>query len=233
VVSILILAAGLASAAETNTVVVQQAKRFEMRSPHRATVNYLLFLPRDYEKSQAHWPLLLYLHGSGESGTNLAWLKRNGPPKHVEKHPEFPFILVSPQHHFSNDWEPATLMALLDDIAARYRVDRRRIYLTGLSMGAGHTWMVAAAHPERFAAVVPVSGFDLADAKKLTGVPIWVFHGAKDSIVPVECSRKMVAAIRAAGGNVKYTEFPKSKHNIWAKTYENPELYEWLLKQRR
>jgi predicted peptidase len=90
------------------------------------------------------------------------------------------------------------------------------------------------AHPERFAAVVPVSGIgNPADARKLAALPIWVFHGAKDTIISVEYSRKMVAAIKAAGGNVKYTEYPDAHHNIWKRTYDNPELYKWLLAQKR
>lgn len=221
-------------AAEPPATGVQQAKHFEIRSPVAAKVGYLLFLPQDYGKSQQRWPLLLFLHGAGESGTNLARVKRNGPTKHVGTHPDFPFILVSPQYHSGNDWNDATLIALLDNIIAHYRVATNRVYLSGLSMGGGATWSLAAAHPEKFTAIVPVSGVgNTADAKKLAALPIWVFHGAKDSIIPVESSRKMVAAIRAAGGNVKYTEYPKAHHNIWAKTYGNPELYEWLLAQKR
>ena len=130
------------------------------------------------------WPLMLFLHGAQESGTNLASLKKNGPPKYVETHPGFPFILVSPQYHSGNDWDKNTLMALLDDVIGKYRVDTRRIYLTGLSMGGSATWSLAAAHPGRFAAIVPVSGVgNPADAKKLAALPIWVFHGAKDTII--------------------------------------------------
>ena len=231
-VSTWFLLANLVFAAEPPATGVQQENHFETRIPVPAKIDYLLFLPRGYEKSNQPWPLMLYLHGGGESGTNLAQLKRNGPPKYVESHPEFPLILVSPQT--MSGWDLRTLTALLDGVVRRYRVDTRRIYLTGLSMGGGETWALAAAHPERFAAIVPVSGVvDPADARKLTAMPIWVFHGAKDPIVSVEYSRKMVAAIKAAGGNVKYTEYPDAYHNIWKRTYDNPELYQWLLAQKR
>jgi predicted peptidase len=206
---------------------------FEGQGPSPAKINYLLFLPKGYEKSQQPWPLMLFLHGSGESGTNLAKLKVHGPPKVVESKPDFPFILVSPQSA-GRGWNPDTLTALLDDVSGHYRVDKHRIYLTGLSMGGFVTWTLAAAHPEKFAAIVPICGGGKpADAAKLAGLPIWVFHGAKDPTVPVQRSREMVAAIKAAGGNVKYTEYPEAQHDSWTQTYNNPELYQWLLAQKR
>ena len=171
-----------------------------------AKIDYLLFLPQGYETSDKHWPLILFLHGSGESGTNLAKVKTHGPPKVVESKPGFPFILVSPQSP-GHGWNVDTLNALLDDVISNYRVDKRRVYLTGLSMGGSGTWSLAAAHPERFAAIVPVCGHgNPADAKKLAALPIWVFHGAQDPKVPVQRSREMVEAIKAAGGNIKFTE---------------------------
>jgi predicted peptidase len=230
----LLVAANTVFAAGPLATGVQLERHFEIQSPVSAKIGYLLFLPQGYEESKQPWPLMLFLHGAQESGTNLASLKRNGPPKYVETHPAFPFILVSPQYHSGNDWDKSTLMALLDDVIGKYRADTRRIYLTGLSMGGSATWSLAAAHPGTFAAVVPVSGVgDPADARKLAALPIWVFHGAKDPIISVEWSRKMVAAIRAEGGNIQYTEFPDAHHNIWAKTYNNSRLYKWLLSQKR
>jgi predicted peptidase len=176
---------------------------------------------------------MLFLHGAGESGTNLAKVKIHGPPKIVESKPDFPFILMSPQSP-GRGWNSDALNALLDNVIRKYRVDKHRIYLTGLSMGGYGTWSLAAAHPERFAAIVPIcGGGNPADAKKLAALPIWVFHGAKDPTVPVERSREMVEAIKAAGGNVKFTEYPEAKHDCWTETYDNPELYQWLLAQKR
>jgi len=231
-VSTVFLLASFAVGAETPATGVQQEKHFEVQRPVAAKIDYLLFLPQGYERSNQYWPLMLFLHGGGESGTNVAQVKRNGPPKYVESHPEFPFILVSPQT--KSGWDHRTLTALLDDVVKTYRVDTRRIYLTGVSMGGGGTWALAAAHPDRFAAIVPVSGVgNPADAKRLAALPIWVFHGAKDTIISVEYSRKMVAAIKAAGSNVRYTEYPEAHHNIWNRTYDDPELYEWLLAQKK
>jgi predicted peptidase len=232
-ISSLLLVATFARAQDLPAGGVQQEKHFETQTPAAAKIDYLLFLPQGYEKSKESWPLMMFLHGSGESGTNLAKLKKHGPPKVVESKPDFPFILVSPQSH-GHGWTNQTLMALLDSVASQYRVDRNRIYLTGLSMGGFGTWSLAAAHPEKFAAIVPIcGGGNTNDAKKLAALPIWVFHGAKDPTVPVARSREMVAAIKAAGGRIKYTEYPEAMHDCWTQTYDNAELYKWLLAQKR
>jgi predicted peptidase len=232
-VSALALLAAPAFAAEPPATPVQQEKHFEAQVKVTAKIDYLLFLPQGYEQSKQSWPLMLFLHGAGESGTELAKVKVHGPPKIVESKPDFPFILVSPQSA-GRGWNSDTLNALLDDVIRKYRVDKSRVYLTGLSMGGYGTWSLAAAHPERFAAIVPIcGGGNPADAKKLAALPIWVFHGAKDPTVPVQRSREMVEAIKSAGGNVKFTEYPEAGHDCWTETYNNPELYKWLLAQKR
>jgi len=232
-ISILVLTAKFAQAAGSQANAVQQEKHFEAKSPVAAKIDYLLFLPKGYAGSNQSWPLMLFLHGSGETGTNVTKVKAHGPPKIVESKPDFPFIVVSPQSR-KRGWDNQTLMALLEDVIANYRVDTNRIYLTGLSMGGFGTWSLAAAHPEKFAAIVPIcGGGNPADARKLAGLPIWAFHGAKDQTVPVERTREMVVAIKAAGGNVKYTEYPDGVHDCWTQTYNNPALYDWLLAQKR
>jgi predicted peptidase len=233
IVSILALLATAAFAAEPSASAAQQEKHFEAQITVTAKMDYLLFLPKGYEQSDKRWPLMLFLHGAGESGTNLAKVKTHGPPKIVESKPDFPFILVSPQSP-RGGWNNDTLNALLEDVIRNYRVDKSRVYLTGLSMGGFGTWSLAAAHPEEFAAIVPIcGGGNPADAKKLASLPIWVFHGAKDPTVPVQRSREMVEAIKAAGGNIKYTEYPEARHDSWTETYDNPALYDWLLAQKR
>jgi predicted peptidase len=231
--STLFLMAHLASAEDVLATGVQLPQHFETQSPVAGKIDYLLFLPQGYEKSKEPWPLMMFLHGSGESGTNVAKLKKHGPPKLVATDPAFPFILVSPQSA-GHGWNNGTLLALLEDVSSKYRVDPHRIYLTGLSMGGFGTWSLAAAHPEKFAAIVPIcGGGKTTDAPKLATLPIWAFHGAKDPTVSVERSREMVTAIKAAGGNIKYTEYPEAQHDCWTETYANPELYKWLLAQKR
>lgn len=211
----------------------QTEHQFEKDVTVKVRLKYLLFLPEGYASSDKPWPLLLFLHGAGESGDDLARVKTHGPPKIVETKKDFPFIVVSPQSP-GRGWNPEALNALLDEVVAKYRVDRNRIYLTGLSMGGFGTWELAAAHPERFAALVPIcGGGNPASAARLKDMPIWVFHGAKDRAVPLERSEVMVKAVKQAGGNVKFTVYPDAAHDSWTATYDNPELYKWLLQQNR
>jgi predicted peptidase len=211
----------------------QQARHFEQRISTVAKLDYLLSLPGGYEKSRTNWPLVLFLHGAGESGSDLAKVKVHGPPKLVEANGPFPFILISPQCP-GRGWNADVLYALLQDSMQRYRVDKDRVYLTGLSMGGYGTWALAAAHPETFAAIAPVcGGGNPADAAKLKHLPIWVFHGARDTTVPLRRSEEMVEALKAAGGNPKFTVYPEAGHDSWTETYRHPEFYQWLLEQRR
>ncbi|HWW02928.1 MAG TPA: prolyl oligopeptidase family serine peptidase [Candidatus Acidoferrum sp.] len=221
------------AAAQPASPSTQQFKHFEEEIKVKGTLDYLLFLPQGYEQSKKKWPLMLFLHGAGESGHDLAKVKTHGPPKIVETKPDFPFILVSPQSP-GRGWNPEVLNALLDDIMRTYRVDKDRVYLTGLSMGGFGTWELAAAHPEKFAAIAPIcGGGNPQNAKKLARLPIWVFHGAKDPTVPIERSREMVEALKAAGANVKFTVYPEAQHDSWTETYDNPAFYQWLLEQKR
>jgi predicted peptidase len=211
----------------------QKEQEFERDIVVRAKLKYLLFLPDGYEQSEKQWPLILFLHGSGESGDDLALVKKHGPPKIVETKRDFPFIVVSPQSP-GRGWRPETLKALLDEIVLKYNVDRNRVYLTGLSMGGYGTWSLAAAYPDAFAAIVPICGGGRpADAARLKDLPIWVFHGAKDSAVPLARSEEMVKAVEDAGGKVKFTIYPDAEHDSWTEAYDSPELYQWLLEQKR
>lgn len=215
------------------TASAQEAKSFSGKITIDAKLEYLLSLPAEYEKSKKPWPLVLFLHGAGEAGSELSKVKVHGPPKIVEAKGPFPFILVSPQCP-GRGWNPDVLNALLDSVIKQYRVDKDRVYLTGLSMGGYGTWTLAAAHPERFAAIAPIcGGGNPADAPKLAKLPIWVFHGAKDPTVPIRRSEEMVEALKAAGANPKFTVYPEAGHDSWTATYDNPEFYQWLLSQKR
>ena len=216
--------------AEAQPPGVQRPQKVEVTV--KMDLSYLLFLPEDYDKEKS-WPLILFLHGAGESGSDVDKVKAHGPPKIVETKKDFPFIVVSPQSRRFG-WNVDALIGLLDHVVSKYRVDRRRIYLTGLSMGGYGTWSLAARAPDRFAAIVPIcGGGNPADAEKLKKLPIWVFHGAKDGTVPISRSEQMVEAIKAAGGNVEFTIYPDAGHDSWTETYADPKLYKWLLKHQR
>lgn len=204
----------------------------------KQNISYLLFLPEDYDaKSEKTWPLMLFLHGAGETGTDIEKVKVHGPPKllgEAEKRKEWPFITVSPQNLPGSRWTPSQLILLLDEIEKNYKVDKQRVYITGLSMGGFGTWNMLARYPDRFAAGAPIcGGGSTADVKPYLEKPIWVFHGAKDNVVRVNLSTDLVDAIKAAGGTkVKLTIYPELQHDSWTVTYENPELYKWLLEQK-
>jgi predicted peptidase len=198
-------------------------------------LNYLLYLPDDYAKDpDKKWPLIFFLHGSGERGTNLNMVKRYGPPKIVEAHKDFPFVVVSPQCPPDTGWHTLELNGLLDQILADYHVDPDRVYLTGLSMGGFETWDWAVQNADRFAAIAPMcGGSNVSMAHRLTNLPIWVFHGDADPVVPVARSDEMVAALKALGADVTYTRYPGVGHDCWTRSYDNPDLYTWFLSHHR
>ncbi|MBO1004015.1 prolyl oligopeptidase family serine peptidase [Pseudogracilibacillus auburnensis] len=220
----------------------QQSFHFHKKVTIKKEVNlaYLLSLPVDYEESEnKSYPLVLFLHGRGERGDNLNLVKAHGPAKLAEKK-EFPFILISPQCPIEiprySTWPVYTdeLIALVDDIIERYRVDEKRVYVTGLSMGGYGTWDIAKKYPEKFAAAAPIcGGGSTKDIERLKNIPVWAFHGAKDDVVLIEESKEMVEALRAVGGNVKFTIYPNANHDSWTETYNNPEFYTWLLSQKK
>ena len=229
ILSLLLL--GWLGAGARPAVAQQRAERLDTQV--RVTLDYLLFLPKGYEEKDS-WPLMLFLHGAGERGDDLELVKKHGPPKIVETKPDFPFVLVSPQCPRNRWWDARGLTALVDDVVAKHKIDEDRIYVTGLSMGGFGTWSLAAHTPDRFAAIVPIcGGGESYWTRRLSHLPVWVFHGGKDSVVPLERSEAMVDALKKQGGNVKLTVYPEAGHDSWTATYDNPELYEWLLQQKR
>jgi predicted peptidase len=200
---------------------------------------YLLYLPKDYEASRTNWPVMLFLHGRGESDGPLSLVKKWGPPRMLQLGEHLPYIVVSPQCPREDSWnrptQQALLLKLLETVSKNYRVDKKRIYLTGLSMGGHGSWRLAADHPELFAAVVPIcGGGDPRDAGKLKDLPIWVFHGTEDTAVPLKRSRDMVDAITEAGGaKIRFTTLEHVGHNSWEAAYFSPDLYQWLNHQAR
>ncbi len=208
-------------------------KGVDGQAPTNLEIQYQLFLPRDYRNDGQEWPMMLFLHGAGERGTDLELVKKHGPPNIVDSKSDFPFIVVSPQCPANQRFNPAELIQLVDHLVAAYRVDKKRVYVTGLSMGGYGTWSLCAANPGRFAAAVPIcGGGKTEDADKLKSLPLWVFHGANDGIVNVQQSEEMVKAIEAAGGNVKFTVYPEAGHDSWTETYNNQAVYDWLLSQK-
>jgi predicted peptidase len=225
---------------------VQSARSFKKQITRTINVHYLLFLPKDYgarANAKKKWPLIFFLHGAGERGANVWKVGVHGPPKLVREQADFPFIVLSPQCPAGQRWDDETLLALLDEVMRKHRVDKGRVYLTGLSMGGYGTWSLGLAHPERFAAMAPICGggnwisarlMDPKKAEALASLGIWVFHGAKDSVVKPSESERMVEAVKKAGcREVELTIYPEAQHDSWTETYSNPKLYEWFLQHQR
>ncbi len=229
-----VVAAGLLGGCRTPA---EPAMRHEARSTTITMTQeyqYLRYLPPGYaEDREKRWPLVLFLHGAGERGRDLEMIKRHGLPKLIDAGKDFPFVVVSPQCPPGEWWNIFALEGLIEQAARERRIDRDRIYVTGLSMGGFGTWALAVRHPERYAAILPIcGGGERQLARVLREMPVWAFHGEADPVVPVERSEEMIEAIKKRGGSPRLTVYPGVKHDSWTATYENPDIYEWMLRQR-
>ncbi len=219
---------------------------------------YQVYVPADWERRK-QWPVLLFLHGAGERGED-GLLQTDVGIGHAirSRAAEFEMLVVMPQLRKEKLWTDAGMeaqaLAALEQTIKEFHGDRDRVYLSGLSMGGYATWDLAAKYPQRWAALAPICGgihgpesfpplhVSLVDdpkiadpyaetARRVGKTPVWVFHGADDDTVPVAESRKMVAALRAANAEVKYSEYPGVGHNSWDGAYAEPEFVPWLLRQ--
>ena len=255
----------LATAQTPDPELMQTRQKYAGQFSKRAELSYLLYLPSGYDaKAAKQWPLILFLHGAGERGTNLTQVSVHGPPKLVKKTPPAPkneaeaaradreaatkllaekFIIVSPQCPSDQVWDSDAILGLLDSVLAKHKVDAGRVYLTGLSMGGYGSWALLAKAPDRFAAVAPICGgantidYLLAARGKsaaLKATPVWAFHGAKDPVVLLAESERIVALLKKLGlKDVQLTVYPEAQHDSWTATYNNPKLYEWFLSHER
>ncbi len=201
------------------------------------SLDYLLYLPESYAADEtAHFPLILFLHGTGERGADLGRVKRIGLPARLAEWPECPFVVVAPQCAEHSIWafELDTLHALLDSVCETCRIDTQRLYLTGLSLGGTGVWYLATRFPGRFAAIAPISGRGISRSLigNLRDTPVWAFHGARDAIVEPAETERMVEALQQVGTDVQMTIYPDATHDAWTATYANPALYDWFLARR-
>lgn len=221
--------------AEDPTPARQQTHSVRREVPHKVDLQYLLFLPKDYEKSANQWPLILYLHGGSPRGDDISQMKRWGLTEKVDADPNFPFIVVSPQCHSGEIWTDVdALGAVLDEVGRSYRVDPDRVYVTGHSMGGRGALYAAFKMPDRFAAVVSLAPVSLITAwgGTLAKIPLWLFHGTKDQFTPLKEVEELVRATETAGGHPQLTVLPERDHYI-LDVYDRPDLYKWIAQQKR
>jgi predicted esterase len=178
--------------------------------------------------------MMVFLHGAGETGNEVEKVKLLGPPRKIADGYKYPFIVVSPQSP-ERGWKPDFVRRLVLDLQKNYRIDEDRIYLTGLSMGGFGTWHTAQSYPEMFAAIVPICGGGSPySAWSLENMPVWCFHGAKDDVINIVSSQNMIDSLKPYNNpNVKFTIYPDAGHDSWTETYNNEEVYEWMLSHKR
>jgi poly(3-hydroxybutyrate) depolymerase len=212
----------------------QTAQRYARRE-----TGYLLYLPPDYGKDTTKiWPMLVYLHGAGETGHDLERLKLRGLPSLIAQGKNFPFIVVSPQTDELFRWENDDLYHFVVDMRRKYRVNQNQVWLSGISMGGFAVWSLAIAHPELFAAIVPISsGGDTARAWRLKYMPVWCFHRAADAGVPLSGDQRMMDAVKKYNPGNRLTIYQGiyrgSDHDAWTEAYNNDSLWTWLLAQKK
>ena len=210
--------------------------KHQWTSDRHYNFSYVKYLPKDYDEKQKY-PLVFFLHGAGERGNDLDVACRHGFMKHVrEDGAEYPFIFVAPQCPSGKFWGCYTesLLAFLDYICDSLPVDKDRVYLTGLSMGGTGTWMLAMAANDKFAAIAPICGSGLYwYGFTLAKIPIMVYHGDCDEIVPLQNSIEMITSVNKRGGNAQIKILYGVEHNAWDAAYQGDELYTWLLSHKR
>jgi len=207
----------------------------QLETINHETLKYYLYFPEDYKKeTKKDYPLLLFLHGGGEAGGNLQNLQTGGPPRLIVDGKQFPFLILAPQHpHKRLFWNTRAVMQLLEHVIEENRVDKKRIYLSGLSRGGTAAWELAVQYPDTFAAMAVVCGMTpLPYASWIDkNMPIWVFHGQEDRIIDVAESEAMVNKLRQLGYEVEFTKYPDVGHEAWPFAYETDSLYSWLTRQ--
>ena len=220
-------------------------------------LRYYVYVPKDWTPDRV-WPVIVYLHGAGERGADPASPTQKGlGPVVWRSNGAFPAVVIFPQAPTDSYWgmpdNNDRVLRVLDEVMARYHGDPARVYLTGNSLGGFGTWFLGALHPERFAAMVPICGGVRGKAprpdapfaavpedqraaevaRRIGKMPVWIFHGAKDWLVPVRFSRELSTTLKAAGADVQYTEFADLGHNSWDRAYGDPKLFEWLFAQHK
>lgn len=208
----------------------------ELETSVMETLKYYLYYPPEYElKPEKKFPVLLFLHGGGEVAEDLGPNERIPPPNLILQGRKFPFLILAPENSYAKSWwNTRAVKQLLDSVVSKNRIDRNRIYLSGISRGGGAAWEMAVQYPETFAAMAVVCGMTpLPYASWINKkMPIWVFHGEDDDVIPVEESESMVNKLKEFGYDVRFTKYENVGHEAWSKAYATDELYVWFLRQQ-
>ena len=215
------------------------AREYQDASLSEYGAGYMLYLPEGYEENpDKTWPLIYFLHGAGDRGDNIWLLAKASPFIMIREQGPLPFIIFAP---LLNDWQGSFPLEYLDGGLAEaqtiYRVDAKRIYVTGLSLGGEATYRFAIAHPDSFAAIAPLcaslEGDQIALLERIRNLPVWAIHGAEDTVIPLATGQEPVNVLKELGGNIQFTVLDGNDHDVWTDTYSDPAFYEWLLRHQR
>jgi predicted peptidase len=197
-------------------------------------LGYALHVPENAKKEKK--PLIIFLHGSGEKGTDIELVKVHGPFKYLKTHKLDAYVLA-PQCPENEYWDEEVLYRLVQKVVKDNNIDEKRIYLTGLSMGGWGAWNLAIAHPDMFAALVPIAGFvdrvPMIENCKIGEIPTRIFHGLMDDVVDVNYSVTIYKKLKPCAKDIELTIFDDANHDSWTRVYDNPEIYEWMLQQKK
>lgn len=209
-----------------------QEKEFSTEICQKRTYEYLLHKPKGKEMK----PLIIFLHGSGEKGSDLEKVKVHGPFKYL-KNNDIDAYVLAPQCPQEVYWESESLYQLIQTVIKENKIDTSKIYLTGLSMGAWGAWNLAFAHPDMFAALVPIAGFvdrvPMIENCKIKDIPTRIFHGLLDDVVDVNYSIEIYKKLKKCSNNIELTIFDDANHDSWSQVYDNEEIYKWMLQQKQ
>jgi predicted peptidase len=228
-------AIGIIAILFTTTMFAQTEKTgsFKTEIVQKVELGYLLHIPKEVKSKK---PLIVFLHGSGEKGTDVELLRKQGPLKYI-KEKEIDAYILAPQCRENEYWNEESIYRLIQKIVKENNIDADRICLTGLSLGGWGTLKLGIAHPEMFAALVPICGFvdrlDIDDLCKIAAIPTRIYHGLLDDVVDVNYATVIYKTLRACNANVKLTIFEDANHNSWDNVYDNAEIYDWMLSQSK
>ncbi|MGD2122938.1 MAG: prolyl oligopeptidase family serine peptidase [Gemmatimonadota bacterium] len=196
-------------------------------------MEYLIYLPSEYEASAEEWPLMIYLHGGGLAGIELERMESFMNAWVLPSIEDLSLILLAPVLPGDGPWRSDDLATLLDQVSANYQVDQDRVYLVGYSRGGNGAWNLGADYSRRFAAVVPIAGRGVANVCRIKPAAVWIFHGVEDTTVPPETSESMNRSLEGCDANVRLTLYPDVGHDSQTPTFQNPAFWKWLLSQKR
>lgn len=199
----------------------------------KTEMNFYLYTP---VQDQDTFPMVVFLHGGGESGKEIEKVKTHGLPKLISEGRDFPFYVFAPQNPYEKGlWDDRVVDEMVGQLLDTLNIDPDRLYLVGLSRGGYGVWRMAINHPDKYAAMISIcpASIPLLYTGRISDLPIWLFHGEQDPVVPVEVSKEVYEKMLPQNAQIKITLYPEAKHDSWTQTFENDEVYKWLLMQKR